>query len=78
MRRGRGNPAPSNDRYRGLTRGSDAALAALGQKRLAPGEVSVTIRVRTKKTVMEWAATLGAARLGEILEREFLRQKEDV
>lgn len=59
------------DQYRGLTRGSDAALAALGQERLAPGEVSERVRVRMRSEVMAWFMGLSAAKRGQILEREY-------
>ncbi len=59
------------NRYKGLTKGNDRALEALGQTRLGKGEATRQMRLRGNKEAIDAFATLTAAERGAVVEAWF-------
>lgn len=62
-----------SDRFKGLTRGDERALSALGVERLEEDEVSKPVRIRVKQRVFDRLKEMSAKDIGDLLERALSR-----
>lgn len=58
-----------NKQFKGLTKGDQRALDALGIQRLGESEASKSVRIRGSSSLFERLKEMSAREIGEVLER---------